>query len=366
MRKLILLLPILVALLIGGCTRHIGMWNAEDGHAPDADQDGVLDTHDDCPGTPLRTRVNARGCNIDDDRDGVINPADACPGTAPDVLVDARGCAVDSDGDGVIDGADDCPGTPPDTPVNGRGCPLDSDGDGVLDSADRCPGTPRGETVDRLGCADLVPKLPVLGDVHFAVDSAELTPYAYPVLDEVARLLREYPGARLRVVGHTDSTATDAYNLDLSRRRAQSVVRYLTEQGGISPLRLLPLGLGEQAPIASNGTSEGRARNRRVEFMMDQSLDQLRMRRGSVAPTLDEYPRAGTSETGTRRQLERQDSSSFDRMRQQDPKTRRRMDAQPSASSNEQREFERLRERDRFLRQLIQQQTEDAEQTDSQ
>ena len=69
----------------------------------------------------------------------------------------------------------------------------------------------------------------------------------------------------MRVEGHTDSRASDAHNLDLSRRRAASVMRYLTEQG-VDATRLDSEGFGESRPIADNETEEGRALNRRVEF----------------------------------------------------------------------------------------------------
>ena len=121
----------------------------------DADGDGVTDNLDRCPGTPAGDRVDATGCSLpkDADGDGVIDPNDKCPNTPAGTVVDATGCPKDSDGDGVIDATDKCPNTPAGTPVDATGCPKDSDGDGVTDTLDRCPNTPVGTSVDTQGCA---------------------------------------------------------------------------------------------------------------------------------------------------------------------------------------------------------------------
>lgn len=104
-----------------------------------------------------------------------------------------------------------------------------------------------------------------LPDVTFAVDSTTISPAFRTELDEVAQSLITYPSSLVDVMGHTDSTGSDAYNLDLSRRRAESVASYLTSRG-VSRARLESIGYGEQHPVADNTTPEGRARNRRVEI----------------------------------------------------------------------------------------------------
>ena len=121
----------------------------------DADGDGVLDAADKCPNTPAGTAVDATGCPKDSDGDGVVDAADRCPNTPAGTAVDANGCPRDSDGDGVLDAADKCPNTPAGTAVDATGCPADSDGDGVLNATDKCPDTPAGTTVDAVGCAAL-------------------------------------------------------------------------------------------------------------------------------------------------------------------------------------------------------------------
>jgi len=104
-----------------------------------------------------------------------------------------------------------------------------------------------------------------LPDVTFAVDSTTISPSFRAALDEVASSLLKYPNSLVDVMGHTDSTGSDAYNLDLSRRRAEAVAGYLTMRG-VPRARLATVGYGEQYPRADNTTPEGRALNRRVEI----------------------------------------------------------------------------------------------------
>jgi outer membrane protein OmpA-like peptidoglycan-associated protein len=101
--------------------------------------------------------------------------------------------------------------------------------------------------------------------ITFAFNSSTLNRNAYSVLDRVAETLREYDQTMIEVAGHTDSIGSDAYNDDLSRKRAQAVGNYLTSRG-ISGQRLIITGAGERYPIASNDTESGRAENRRVEM----------------------------------------------------------------------------------------------------
>jgi OOP family OmpA-OmpF porin len=148
---------------------------------------------------------------------------------------------------------------PPPTPAPSP--PADTDGDGVMDPGDRCPGTPRGMAVDTAGCPRGGPV--VLRGVEFATNSATLSPSSLPILDDVAADLKEHPRLKVELQGHTDSRGADAYNLDLSQRRADSVRNYLISQG-VSGLQLVAKGYGESEPIADNATDLGRAENRRV------------------------------------------------------------------------------------------------------
>ncbi len=117
-----------------------------------------------------------------------------------------------------------------------------------------------------------VPLIPIrvgavvaLRNIFFEFDKAELKPESYPELDRVVELMKKYPNIKVEIAGHTDSIGSEAYNLRLSQRRAEAVVRYLVSKG-ISPDRLIAKGYGESQPIAPNDTEEGRALNRRVEF----------------------------------------------------------------------------------------------------
>ena len=102
--------------------------------------------------------------------------------------------------------------------------------------------------------------------VHFETAKAVIKPESFGLLNDVASIIITNPDlGRVEVAGHTDSQGSDAYNLKLSQRRAESVVNYLI-QGGVEPQRLMAQGYGESTPIDTNETTEGKARNRRVEF----------------------------------------------------------------------------------------------------
>jgi len=103
--------------------------------------------------------------------------------------------------------------------------------------------------------------------ILFDTGKAELKPESGPALSEIAKLLKANPTLKVYVVGHTDMTADLATNLKLSQARAQSVVNALVSQHGVAAARLIPYGAGPYAPVASNRTEEGRAKNRRVELV---------------------------------------------------------------------------------------------------
>lgn len=103
------------------------------------------------------------------------------------------------------------------------------------------------------------------GNITFRTDSADINSSFYPVLNSVAKVLNKYSNSTVMVSGHTDSTGSADYNLNLSRERAQSVAAYLQGQG-VKASRFEVLGMGSANPIASNSTQNGRAQNRRVEI----------------------------------------------------------------------------------------------------
>jgi len=143
----------------------------------------------------------------------------------------------------------------------------DADGDGVPDSRDKCPGTPRGARVNANGCEIIDSVVINVTADHFAFDSADLMPKMEAELDTVVSRLQGSKGNEmLEVIGHTDSTGPEAYNQGLSERRAQAAADYLSSKG-IDPANMTIKGMGENVPVADNGTREGRAMNRRVEIL---------------------------------------------------------------------------------------------------
>lgn len=121
-----------------------------------------------------------------------------------------------------------------------------------------------GVTVTRRG-DDIILNMP--GNVTFRTDSSELNSQFYKVLDGVALVAKKYDKTIIEVAGHTDSTGTAEYNRQLSQRRATSVADYLTSRG-VAQARLMTAAGGEDHPIASNATEQGRAANRRVEVTL--------------------------------------------------------------------------------------------------
>jgi len=105
--------------------------------------------------------------------------------------------------------------------------------------------------------------------IYFDFASDRLKPESTPVLDEIAQVMEKHPDWKLSVGGHTDNIGGDAYNLDLSKRRAAAVKQALVTRYHIAPDRLTTDGYGASHPVDTNDTLEGRARNRRVELMRE-------------------------------------------------------------------------------------------------
>ena len=229
---------------------------------PDRDNDGVTDASDRCPDQPGTMLL--KGCP-DADKDGVADLDDKCANTKPGTKVDSSGCPIDSDKDGVTDDIDRCPDVA--GVVALKGCP-DSDGDGVADIDDRCPNA-KGSLANK-GCPEIakedVKRITFIGSkIFFENNSDKLKVASLSQLDELSKILNKYDGANLVIEGHTDSNGSDDFNMNLSQKRTESVRAYLIGKG-ISGDRLIGLGLGETKPVASNKTTLGRAKNRRVEL----------------------------------------------------------------------------------------------------
>jgi outer membrane protein OmpA-like peptidoglycan-associated protein len=121
-----------------------------------------------------------------------------------------------------------------------------------------------GVSVTRIG-DNITLNMP--GNITFATDSADLNASFFEVLNSVGLVVNEFDQTVIEVAGHTDSTGTDAYNQQLSQRRAASVASYLGTRSVLRD-RVIEVGMGEARPVASNDTVEGRQANRRVELTL--------------------------------------------------------------------------------------------------
>lgn len=203
---------------------------------------------------------------MDADNDGVPDSRDQCPGTPAGASVDSTGCERDGDNDGVADSRDQCPDTPAGASVNNRGCELDSDNDGVVNSKDQCPGTSAGATVDDTGCEGVTETVRTIElNVTFPTNSSVIGDRFDSEIRQVADFMNDNPETSVEIAGHSDSIGDADYNRFLSQRRADAVAGRLTGPLGISGDRVTAVGYGEAEPIASNDTDAGRADNRRVE-----------------------------------------------------------------------------------------------------
>ncbi|MFO0636513.1 MAG: OmpA family protein [Nannocystaceae bacterium] len=237
-----------------------------------------------------RRRRSRRRRDPDRDKDGILNRVDECPDTAG---VAPHGCP-DSDGDGFRDKVDACPEVPGVAP---DGCPVkDTDNDGFLDPDDDCvfePETKNGFE-DGDGCPDELP--PEIKEFHGNIQGIEfdfrkdtIRKVSRPVLDKAVAVLKEFPEVKVNIVGHTDNVGLPEFNLDLSRRRAEAVKKYLVD-AGIDASRITTEGRGANDPDFPNDTEENRAKNRRIEFEV-KSVDSS----GTAPSTTPPGPRPATA-----------------------------------------------------------------------
>ena len=289
----------------------------------DRDGDGYDDLADKCPDDPedFDSFEDDDGCpDKDNDKDTVLDAAEFkdgrwtnndkktengreidCRNEPEDVdqFEDEDGCPdPDNDRDTLLDTVDKCPNDPEDFDAfeDEDGCPdKDNDGDKVLDAAElnRNPDgtytwtnndkmTENGVEVDcrnrpedfdgdkdEDGCPDLLKidncQIKLSDKIYFKFNKWDIDPKSFKVLDEVKDTLNAAPDIKIWIEGHTDSKGSDKYNKKLSQNRVNSVRDYLVKVG-IAADRLEPVGWGEEKPIDSNKTAEGRANNRRVEF----------------------------------------------------------------------------------------------------
>lgn len=226
---------------------------------PDSDGDGIADRFDECP--EEKGTLERLGCpEKDTDGDGIPDEVDRCPNLAG--IPETMGCP-DRDGDGVVDADDRCP----DVAGPYTGCP-DTDGDGLMDADDSCP-TEVGPTTNK-GCPELEEEAKdilelAMRAVQFETGRATLKQESFSVLNQIISVLRQYPGYKLVISGHTDNVGDGNTNQILSEERARSCYQYLMSKG-INSNRMSYVGYGESVPVSDNTTPQGRFLNRRVEF----------------------------------------------------------------------------------------------------
>ncbi len=254
----------------------------------DSDGDGLSDGVDRCPNDPedIDNFQDDDGCpDLDNDLDGIPDWADECPDDPEDDdnWLDNDGCPdLDNDKDGIPDSLDRCPNDA--ETWNGvqdeDGCPDaelgDKDGDGIPDDVDRCPYDAEDFDGDQDtdGCPDVgrvvVDKsnIKITETIYFDTGKATIQERSFSLLDEIAQVIQANPRLKgIRIEGHTDDVGADLNNLKLSQSRSDSVMRYLIDKG-VDAGRLQARGFGEMYPIQSNDTEDGRAANRRVEFVI--------------------------------------------------------------------------------------------------
>jgi OmpA-OmpF porin, OOP family len=200
----------------------------------------------------------------DEDNDGVEDAVDKCPHHAGPK--DKAGCP-DKDNDGIYDFEDRCPNEK--GLAKFAGCP-DSDGDGIIDSEDRCPN--EAGVKENQGCPEIkkevIEKVNIAAKgVNFETAKAILTEASYKQLDVIVDALLTDPLLNVDIEGHTDNKGKPEKNLVLSQQRADVCKDYLMKKG-IAENRISSVGYGDMHPIADNNTEEGRAQNRRTEFLL--------------------------------------------------------------------------------------------------
>jgi outer membrane protein OmpA-like peptidoglycan-associated protein len=247
----------------------------------------LVDTNPNSPDRRAQLRAKWRAQRMrDTDNDGIPDDIDACPTEAEDHKGSDPndGCPAlpDRDGDGIPDQYDRCPDTPEDFDGidDGDGCPEDDfDQDGVPDTVDHCPKEPGKPSPDpnKHGCPQFISMdgtvIRINQQVHFKTGSAQILPDSFPMLQEIAELLKANPAIkRMSVEGHTDNRGGADLNRRLSQARSESVMKWLVQRG-VEEGRLEAHGYGPDRPIADNETDTGRAANRRVEFKIVDQVD---------------------------------------------------------------------------------------------
>jgi len=204
----------------------------------------------------------------DNDKDGIINSEDECPDEFG--VKENNGCpSLDRDGDGILNDEDNCPDEIGD--LDNKGCPWeDDDGDGVLDRDDNCPNEP-GDIANK-GCPSKVKSiLDIISKensiILFEANSFTTSDSGESAVTNLAKSLKNHPDLIIIIEGYASSDGGTIHNQNLSEKRANSIKNSLKALG-IKDSRIKSVGFGENKPVDTNNTPNGRAKNRRVVFRL--------------------------------------------------------------------------------------------------
>ena len=180
----------------------------------------------------------------------------------------------DSDNDGVLNNVDQCPNTPAGTKVDATGGAIkDSDNDGVVDSKDMCPDTPAGVKVDAKGCTVFDEEtVEITLRVLFDNESAVVKMPKDPEISEFAEFMKQYPSTTAVIEGHTSAPGSEAYNMDLSKRRAANFKEVMVDMYGIEGSRLETIGYGETQLLDNGKNAEAHRVNRRISVTVKDTV----------------------------------------------------------------------------------------------
>ncbi len=224
----------------------------------DNDNDGVSDFFDREPNTPDSVNVYGSGKAVDTDRDGIPDHQDTEPYSDPGAVVDASGRSKDSDGDGVPDHRDMEPNTDTSMLANHQGIAIVSKA--MAKQMQTVPENKAEKMFQQVG------KIGYLPAIFFETDEFEVPSRYYADLYGVAHAMRNFPEAKLYIIGGADMRKDEAYNLELARKRAQAVADILSKKFGIDKSRLIVQTIGKKDPLVDGKRKDALAANRRVTF----------------------------------------------------------------------------------------------------
>lgn len=265
----------------------------------DSDEDGVLDSKDRCPKTPLGVKIDAFGCEIDGDSDGVVDSKDQCPKTKEGVKVDERGCAIDKDGDGVLNVIDKCPDTPKGVDVDENGCMIkmiavlmegrkkdtaivvstkagsvvvDKPGEAaVVTDASMPPSKPKELSKSQMehlfGTLASSSKKDEPRKFVLYFDGLQILPSSQAQLQQLLDFVAKKKGEYVEISGYTDTVGKKQFNYQLGLKRANKVADLISKVDS-DAVKIVIKSYGESALAIPTGDNVREDRNKRVEVFV--------------------------------------------------------------------------------------------------